>query len=360
MTPSSDRLYSIVFLIAMLAGAAWLLFSMMEPFIEPIFVAFVLAVAFAPLHSRLQGRIRNKPIAAVLTTLLVITLVVGPLIGLVVVFAQQGMGAYQTLSRSSAADGGWSSWAQHLIEGPVQWASAKTGVSPPRIQQVVADSIQRVSQRLIAWSGSFATNLGTTLSRGVIVFFTLFFFFLEGSAIKRGFLDWLPIERHRAEQLLAVTIQTINANLYGVVAVCAAQGALAAIGFLISGLGSWLFWGVLAAFASLIPMVGAALIWVPVALQLLLTGSWGKALFLALWGVFVVGMADNVIRPWVVSGRTSMSALTVFFALLGGLNAFGLIGLIAGPLVFTLVMTLYRIIEEIRLGKDSAADPATS
>ncbi len=183
-------------------------------------------------------------------------------------------------------------------------------------------------------------------------------FLLPGKrALQEGFLNWLPIERARAQHLLSVTIETINANLYGVVAVSGLQGSLAGLALLFCGIQSWFFWGVVAAFASLVPLVGAALVWVPVAIYYLLVGSWGKALFLAIWGVLVIGMADNIVRPWIVSGKTSLSTLTVFFALLGGLNAFGLIGLVAGPLVFTLVITLYRIIEEIRLGDPDLALP---
>jgi predicted PurR-regulated permease PerM len=225
----------------------------------------------------------------------------------------------------------------------------------PRIQEMAAGWIQSTSRYILSLSGSLAGNVGSSLSQAIVAFFTLFFLFLEGSRLQEGFLQWLPIERSRAQHLLSVTVDTINANLYGVVAVSTAQGGLTALALAICGTPSWLFWGVVAAFASLVPLVGAALVWVPVALHFLVIGSWGKALFLALWGVIVVGMADNIIRPWVISGRTSMSTLAVFFALIGGLNAFGLIGLIAGPLVFTLVMALYRIMDEVR--REGAGEP---
>jgi predicted PurR-regulated permease PerM len=344
------------FLLLVLAIAGWLLYTMMRPFLEPIFVAFILAVAFAPIHRRLRLRFRRPAVSATLSTLLVLLLVAGPILGLLAVVAQQGLLAYQSLSRASAADGGWGAWASHVIQEPLLWLSSKTGMDAPRIQEMAAGWVQSTSRSMLSLSGSLAGNLGASLTNTIIVFFTLFFLFLEGRGLQEGFLQWLPIERSRAEHLLSVTVDTINANLYGVVAVCAAQGGLTAVALAILGTPSWLFWGVVAAFASLIPLVGAALVWVPVALHLLVIGSWGKALFLGIWGVLVVGMADNFIRPWVISGRTSMSTLTVFFALIGGLNAFGLIGLVAGPLVFTLVITLYRIIEEIR--REGAGEPA--
>lgn len=343
-----ERIYQTVFLLAALTVTGWLLYSMMEPFIQPLFVAFIFAVACSPLHSRIQKLVRRPTAAALISTLLVILLVLSPLVGLLVVIAQQGMASYTRLAQISAAGGGWAEWIAHTLEAPTNWVSEKTGVAPPKIQQTLSGWVEAISRKLLQSSGSLAGNLGRSIGDATIVFFTLFFLFLQGHAMRRGIIDLIPLERSRAERLMTVTFETINANLFGVVAVALVQGGLAAIAFLICGLDSWLFWGAVAAFASLVPFVGTALIWVPVAIQLAMTGSWGKALFLAIWGIAVIGFSDNIIRPLIVSGRTSMSTLTVFFALLGGLNAFGLIGLVAGPLVFTLVIALYRILDELR------------
>jgi predicted PurR-regulated permease PerM len=354
MQSNADRVYSIAFLSILLLIAAWLLFTMMQPFLQPIFVAFVLAVACAPLYRRLRRWLRRDTWAALAATLLLILLVLGPLAGILVVITQQGLAAYENLSRQSAAGGGWSEWLSQLADKPISWIASRTGLSALQLQQNFNTLLGNLAKKMLALSGSLAGNLGRTLGDSTIVLFTFFFFLLEGRRLQEGFIQWLPIERHRAENLVSVTFETINANILGVLVVSLAQGGLAALGFLFCGMGTWLFWGVIAAFASLIPFVGTALIWVPISLQFLLAGSWGKALFLALWGLLVVGMSDNILRPLVVSGRTSMSTLTVFFALLGGLNAFGLIGLVAGPLVFTLVATLYRILEEMRRG---SSDP---
>lgn len=360
MSWKADRVYPMIFLFAMLAVTAWLLYSMMLPFLNSIFVAFVIAVAWAPAHRRLKRYIRKEAAAALVSTVLVMVLVLAPFVGLLAVFAQQGLAAYQHIAAQTADEGGWGGWLAHKLEQPILWMSERTGLTPPRIRETAAGWIESLSRRILGWSGVLAGNLGATLSGAVIVFFTLFFFLLEGKRLEDAFITWLPLERGKAQRLLSVTFDTIKANLFGIVAVSGAQGALAAIGFLFVGMNAWLFWGIVAAFASLLPIVGAAIIWLPVAVQLLIAGSWGKALFLAIWGVLVIGMADNVIRPLVVSGRTELSTLTVFFALLGGLNAFGLIGLIAGPLVFTLAITLYRILDEMRREESAGGEAAAT
>jgi predicted PurR-regulated permease PerM len=106
------------------------------------------------------------------------------------------------------------------------------------------------------------------------------------------------------------------------------------------------FAGAAAAVCSLIPVVGTALVWAPAAAILFFQGFWGKALFLALWGALVVGMSDNFVRPWVLSGRTGMNGLVIFFALMGGMQVFGAIGLFAGPVIVSTAAAVFRMLRE--------------
>lgn len=348
MNPTPDRSFSFFFLGALFLLSLGLVYWMMTPFIEPIFVAFVLAVAFAPLHGRLRRWLKRDGLAAFAATIFVLVVVLLPLVFMGIIFVQQGLAVYEQLAQQSSARGGWRGWLAGSLEGPVAFVAQRTGLKPLDIEAALLQWLGTQSQRMLGWSGTLFSNVGRSIAETTIVFFTLFFFFLQGKGLRRGAVSWLPIESSRAEKLLKVTTDAINANLFGVLVVSTVQGALLAVSFLICGFGSWFFWGVVASFASLIPMVGTAVVWAPAAIAMFSSGHWGKGLFLVLWGVFVIGMSDNFIRPWVVSGRTELSTLLVFFALLGGLNAFGLIGLIAGPLVFSLVLTLYSLLKEMR------------
>jgi predicted PurR-regulated permease PerM len=138
--------------------------------------------------------------------------------------------------------------------------------------------------------------------------------------------------------------------VFGSLLTALVQGALVGIGFALVGLPSPLVFGAVAAVTSLIPYIGTALIWVPAAGVLFLQGRWVAALFLIAWSVVVVSSADNVIRPLFISGRAQISTLPVFLGLIGGLSAFGAIGLVVGPVLVALTLTLLRFADEARAG----------
>ena len=141
-----------------------------------------------------------------------------------------------------------------------------------------------------------------------------------------------------------------RAVVFGSLLTALVQGVLVAIGFAIVGLPSPVVFGAVAALAALIPLIGTALVWVPAVGVLFLQGRWGAALVLAVWSVAVVSSADNVVRPLFISGRAQISTLPVFLGLLGGISAFGPIGLVVGPVVVALTLALLRFAEEARAG----------
>ena len=162
----------------------------------------------------------------------------------------------------------------------------------------------------------------------------------------------LPIEHHRYEQLVETISTSIAANLYGVVAVAVTQAALGAIGYTIAGLPSVILWSVATFLFSMIPMAGAAAVWVAASIYLLAVGDWGKAIFMAAWGAGLISTADNIVRPWVLSGKVKLHTLLIFFSLLGGVRAFGIIGLFVGPIIVSVAMALLEILQEERLEWD--------
>jgi predicted PurR-regulated permease PerM len=210
------------------------------------------------------------------------------------------------------------------------------------------DRIGRLASTGLAWSRSLFGNLLATLGNLALTLVVMFFLLEGGPRLRDGVLFYLPMERGRVHELLEVITAAIVANLYGMIAVGAAQGTLVGIGFLLAGLPSPVMWGVIAAFASLIPFVGATLVWLPGAGVMALSGSWGKAAFLVAWGLLVVGMADNVVRALVLRRGVQMGTLAIFIAFLGGVQAFGPIGLFAGPVVFSVGLAILRILHEER------------
>jgi predicted PurR-regulated permease PerM len=331
----------------LLAGlAVWFIYVLMKPFLEPIFFAVVLAIAATPLHRWLSRRVRSTGLAALATTAVLMIAVLLPLWALGVTIAREARDTYAELARHSAQGGGWSAWLGQFFDPPIRWLADKTGMPAPSVHQLVVDKAQSYSTAFITWGGSLVGNITATLGNAILSFLIMIVLFAKGAAIREGVMAWMPLPRARTTELLTTISDSIIANVYGIAAVGAVQGFLVGIGFWIAGLPAPVMWGAISGLCSLVPIVGPALVWGPGVLILLLQGAWGKALFLTLWGVLAVGMADNVLRPWILSGRTELNTLVVFFALMGGVHAFGFIGLFAGPVIFSVAISVFRILRE--------------
>ncbi|NCO45120.1 MAG: AI-2E family transporter, partial [Vibrio sp.] len=155
----------------------------------------------------------------------------------------------------------------------------------------------------------------------------------------------LPLSRSQEDRLLCEIEQVSKSAVMGSFLTAIAQGFAGGFGMWLAGFPG-LFWGTMMGFASFIPVVGTALIWIPATIYLFLTGDSTWGIFLALWSVIVVGSIDNLLRPFLMQGSAGMNTLMIFFSLLGGIQLFGLIGLIYGPLIFAITMVLFNIYEE--------------
>ncbi|MBN9657282.1 MAG: AI-2E family transporter [Acidobacteria bacterium] len=337
---------SLIVLSVLAIAVAGLVYLLLLPFLHPIFFALVLAIAAQPLYHALASRLKRPALSASLTTLLMIVAVLVPLAMLTVTVINEATSSYNRLAQQSAEKGGWGQYLNDLLDPPVQWVADKTGMPAPNVQAAVLQRMQAMSSGLLRWSGSLLGNLTSTLGDLVLSLFVMFFLFLEGNAIWAGILRWMPLPESRTRELLQTISDAIVANVYGFVAVGVAQGVLTGLAFWFTGLHAPFLWGAVAAICSLVPIVGTAIVWVPAALILLAQAAWGKALFMLLWGVLAISMSDNIIRPLVLSGRTEMNTLVVFFALMGGLQAFGFIGLFAGPVIFSVAIAVFRMLRE--------------
>jgi predicted PurR-regulated permease PerM len=221
-------------------------------------------------------------------------------------------------------------------------------MSQEQLKQASLDRLQGLSTGLLNWAKSMAVNIGGTIVDTVIMLLTLFFLLRDGEWIRERIGALLPLEPHRFDELVETISESIAANMYGVLAVAVAQGTLGAIGYAIAGLPSVVLWSVATSVFSMIPLAGAAAVWVTGCLYLLAVGSWGKAIFLAVWGAGVISTADNIVRPLVLSGKVKLHTLLIFFSLLGGVRAFGIIGLFVGPIIVSVAMALLKMLEDER------------
>ena len=328
--------------IALLVGL-YLCWQMLLPFLNVVLWAFVLVVVFQPVHSRLVIRLGRPGIAAALSTLLVVVTILGPVSMITVAVINEVRDT-----------------AQRLENNPVQLFSFDSPLFGPLLrwidQYIDIERFQSptfVRENLEQWTGAIANRtigvVGSAVSAIVqmlLVVFTMFYLFRDGAALRRALDDMLPLEYSQTRDVFARTREVIGATVYGVIVIAMIQGVLGAFIFWVLGLPSPLLWGVVMFFLSMIPMAGAFLVWAPAALFLAVTGFWTKAVILVAWGVLVVGAIDNVLSPKLVGQRTRLHELLIFFSVLGGLEVFGVLGLVLGPVVIAITLALIEMVRQ--------------
>jgi predicted PurR-regulated permease PerM len=234
----------------------------------------------------------------------------------------------------------------HGPEYILGWLRQYIDVTKSGLEGTIYSLPSRVSQLLIRVAASLVAGLAGFIGESLITLLVLFFVLRDGADIARRAALLVPLDSRRVERLFTRTRESIFANLYGILAVALAQGLLTSAAIAIVGVGAPLILGAAAAVCSLIPIVGPTLVWVPVAIFLFAKGQWWKGFFLVAWGALAVGTADNVIRPLVIASHVRLHPVLLLFALIGGVEQFGFIGLFIGPVVISLIIAVAEMLRE--------------
>jgi predicted PurR-regulated permease PerM len=329
------------------AGVVWLFYRMMAPFLAPIAWGAILVVTVQPLHTRLCKRFRRRGIPALLMTLLVAIVIIVPVILLGFSLVDEASGLYARVQEAVGTQGvGWPDlrqlpWVQSLtghLEGVVD-------LSGLDINKAVLDVLGRVSSFIVSHATSLLTNIGRTMLQFLLVLLTMYYLFKDGDGLLKLMKESIPLPSARSEKILAHITNVVRATIYGGLAVSAFQGIMGGLMFWIMGVPSPVFWGAVMAVLTLIPLLGAYIVYLPAAAFLVSEGSIIKGIILAAWGVGVVSQIDNFLTPMLLSGRTRLHPILLFFSIMGGLLHFGFLGLVLGPVVasvFVAVFDLYR------------------
>jgi predicted PurR-regulated permease PerM len=336
-----------VFLSVAAALAVYLCYLIAKPFLNAIVAAIVISIVFFPLHAGMRRLIRRPNMAAALSTILVLLVVMGPALVLGVAVSRELTETYQLLARKGVAQDAASPYLSQLIERPLQAIGRYVDLSGFDARATLLRWLEQASRYLLSIGAAALSNVFSFLVDLVIIFLTLFFLFREGARIRLRAAALLPLSTDQVERLFGTINNTVVANVYGGLAVAAAQGFLAGLAFWVLRLPSPIMWGLVTAVASLIPVVGSAIVWAPACIALVVGGHWGKALLLLGWGAAVVGQVDALVRPYVISKQVKVHTLLLFFALLGGVRAFGIMGFFIGPVVLSVTMAVLSMLEEI-------------
>jgi len=321
--------YAVVLLVAYLG------YLVVLPFLGAIAWAAVFAMLFQPVLARLEPRV-GRTRAALLTTLLVAFAIIGPLATVASILVREVPHLMSQLQASGIT-----------IPTPARvqeiWEGLRERVPfplPEDLTGTVRTGISRAASFVAARAGTVLANVAGVVGQLFVVLFVLFFFLRDGEAIARAIRGLLPFEEARRERLVRQTHELVIASVGASFTIAVLQGLIAGLAFWLLGFSAPVFVGTLTAFFSFVPVVGASLVWVPAALWLLLSGDTVRALVLTGVGVGLISMVDNVVRPIMLSGRAAMSGLVIFIGLLGGISAFGFIGLVLGPVVLVAAATL--------------------
>lgn len=340
------RLAHNIFLIFLCLVAAALSYLIVRPFVKPIAVSLLLAIICYPLHLRVRGLLRWPGLAAIVSTITVLLSLILPFLLLGATLRRELADLYRMLGEQSAQDGGWGPWLTHASERLAIWLQQNLGLTGFDLRSVILDRLRAISGALLREAADSLGNLAAFIVNGTITFFTLFFLFRDGRLIFRRLAAIIPLRPGQLVRLREEMRKAITASFYGGLAVAVAQGTLTGLAFLILGFSSPILWAVAAALMSFVPLVGPTLVWGPAAVYLLIDGHWLRGLLLIAWGAGVVGLADNIVRPWIISEQVRFYPLFVFIALLGGVQVFGFLGLFAGPAVLALAQALFNLIRE--------------
>ncbi len=341
--------YRGTFTLVALAVLGYLLLRMAAPMAGALTAATVLAFLLFPVQVRLSRALKHRPgVAAGIITVLTPFVIIAPLSMLALLFARQ-VGSLI----SSVKQGSWyfpglgGDPGNYPVVGPLlRLIQESLPISAAQVQDWATQTAHAALQAAASMSGNFVMGVAGTFIQFVLTLFLLFFLLLDGRTIMRHLSRLIPVDSDMSDLLINNLIAVMRAVVYGTTMTALLQGILIGIGFAIIGLPSPVVFGALAGAASFIPAVGSAVVLVPAILYLMFIGRWGAAIFLMVWwGLLALG--EQFLRPMLTSRHAQVSALAVFIGAIGGVSAFGFIGIVIGPVLISLVVEIVRSFTDV-------------
>ncbi|MGB0035316.1 MAG: AI-2E family transporter [Candidatus Acidiferrales bacterium] len=325
---SSALFYGIVLVLA------YLVFRIFEPFLAPIAWAVVLVVVSFPVYTRLSRRMRPA-IAAVVMTFGITLILIVPTLLVMGAFVRQGVVAVREIQQGIAS--GHYAWVNDL------WARIQArfpDANPGDLGTVVSRYGEKAAAYVAERLGAILRNTAEFLFHLCVAILAMFYLYIDGDKIVVRLRELLPFEESHRTRMISEARDLIFASVTSSLVSAAAHGVLGGLAFELTGISAPVFWGVMMGFMSFVPLVGSAIIWVPAAISLMVGGHLGTGIFLAAICAGIVGLMDNLIRPWLISGRAEMGGLVIFISVLGGISVFGLLGVVLGPIVVATAASL--------------------
>lgn len=340
-SPQFQRRVFVGFLVVISVAFVWLLL----PLVSSVFWALVLAILFAPVKRWLSGHLPQWPnLAAFLTLLVTVIIALVPLIVVGRSVLNEALQLYQQVQQGRFGLGDLFEQVYDALPDTARQWLASAGFDDIAALKVEVSRVASQAVRLLANQAlSIGQNTFQFLLEIAIMLYLLYFLLRDGAKLTALINRAIPLAEHQKTEFINKLAAVVRATIKGSVAVAAVQGALGGLIFWWLDIPSATLWGTVMAVLSLLPAVGAGLVWGPVAIYFFATDATGSAVFLSLYGVLVIGMIDNVLRPVLVGKDVKMPDYLVLISTLGGLSLFGLSGFVAGPLIAALFLVAWDL-----------------
>ncbi|HTX23047.1 MAG TPA: AI-2E family transporter [Steroidobacteraceae bacterium] len=341
--------YRRAFVAASVVVLGYALIRILDPFWGALEWAAVLTFLLHPLHIRLTRRLAGRAgLSAGILTGLTPFVIMAPLAALAVIFARQVANLIAFLRGEAITPApAMLHRVEHyrLVHPVILWIRHSVPVTMQQIDEWIMAGVRSALQSAASISGNVMIGVAGTLVGFFLMLFLLFFLLRDGHAMLKQVTRLIPLDEARRGRLVQDLSSTLRAVVFGTAATAIIEGALIGVGFAIVGLPSPVVLGVFAVIAAFIPAVGTAVVLVPAILYLAIIGRWGAAVFLLVWSLIIVA-AEQLLRPMISARHGSVSTLAVFIGAIGGVAAFGFLGIVIGPVLLSLIAALLRIAEE--------------
>jgi len=336
------------------ALVVYLLYLVSKPFLAALVSAAILSIFAFPLHRAANRNIENPNLAAFMSVCIVTLLILAPLGWLIPAFVREALAVLRTVPTVEVLPRAKEFVDSYLGQSPIPLGDFDT---------MLRDVSQKAASVLAEQSARFAGNVAGWIIDLVVIELSLFYLFRDGREVVQMLKEVAPMRAHHRERMMSEVVELISVTISSGFIVAVVQGTLSGVVFWLIGIPSPVFWAVISGFLAFLPVVGPWLVWAPAGLGLLLDGHSGRGALLLVLGFVVVSGADNVLRPILIAGRAQLNALLVFIAVFGGIQAFGFIGVVVGPLVVATAVGLLKgysdSLREQRAKRPAAARTAT-
>lgn len=346
----TNRFYFIVML-AIVIGLGYLTYQIIRPFLVPLIWSIVLTIVFYPLYSYVSRYVKWKGLASLIVLIIIVAVLIGPFS----YFSYLLVSEVQAIT-SNISSGKLQSLHDVLRYPAVKYLVLKTmdvfgiPMSEADIEQNLVYNASGIVKEIV---GKIPIGLGSVFTffiDFILMVFTVFFMLKDGAAFLQKSRDYMPFSEKQKERLAMQVRDVVISTVYGGVVVAIVQGIIGGVAYAGLGVRSPVLWGLCTAISSFIPLLGTFTVWGPIALYLFIQVSVAKGIIMTLIGIFGMTLLDSVLRPVLIGNRTSMHTVIIFFSVLGGIQFFGVVGLVVGPLVvaiFLSVLEIFRNFERV-------------